>query len=176
MLDQSTDLLNMREQNNSKSHKTSNILPETTDKSIAELQKVLALYLNENNNNIDAKTANGLEFVTRFAYCQVLLYKAWVEASDVLANKLTNSSHPNNDSSELTSLYIDTFEETFTSLFRSPQFAWNIGKLLNSLIENIKNNNDMSETFLDSLTKIQEKIERNKEQGINGKNVLVGGD
>lgn len=175
MLDQSVDLLNIGEQNNSESHKTSNILPETTDKSIAKLQKVLALYLNE-HNNIDTTTANGLEFFTRFAYWQALLYKTWVEASDVLANKLTKSSNPNNDSNELTPLYIDTFEETFTSLFRSPQFAWNMGKLLNSLIEHIKTNGDMSEIVLDSLTKIQGKMEPNKEQKVNGKNVQVGGD
>lgn len=175
MSDQSADLLNIREQNNSESHRTSNILPETTDKSIAELQKVLALYLNE-HNNIDTTTANGLEFFTRFAYCQALLYKAWVEASDSLANKLTKSSNPNNDSNELTSLYIDTFEETFTSLFRSPQFAWNMGKLLNSLIEHIKTNSDVSEIVLDSLTKIQGKMELNKEQGMNGKNIQVRGD
>ena len=165
MSDQSIDSLNMYEQNNCKSPKTLKASSKTADKGIGERQKVFGYNLNE-QNAIDATTTNGFEFFTRFAYCQALLYKAWVEASDELANKVPKSMNRHANSKEATSLYIDTFEETFTNLFRSPQFVSNLGKLLNCFMEHIKANNDMPGVFLNSLSKIQENLETR----INSKN------
>ncbi len=161
MPDQSIDSLNISEQNNCKSHETLKASSKTADKGIGERQKVFRYDLNE-QNTIDATTTNGFEFFTRFAYCQALLYKAWVEASDELANKVPKSMNHHANSKETTSLYIDTFEETFTNLFRSPQFVSNLGKLLNSLMEHIKANNDMPRVFLNSLSEIQKNLEPSK--------------
>ncbi len=153
MSNQSIDLLNMRDKNNSNSQ-TLKVHSKADDKNIGEHPAVFTTDLN-GHTNMDTATGSGFELLTRFAYCQALLYKAWVEASDKLAGKVTESvNHDLNNSKELASLYIDTFEETFTDLFRSPEFASNLARLLNSLTECIKQKDNISEIFLNSLSKI----------------------
>ena len=126
------------------------------DKNIREYPAIFTSNL-DGYTNIDTATANGFELFTRFTYCEALLYKAWVEASDTLADKVTKSINRDlNNSKDHTSLYIDTFEETFTDLFRSPEFASNLSKLLDSLMEIIKEKDNISEIFLNSLPRIPE--------------------
>jgi len=164
MSNPATDLLNTRDKNNSKSHKTLNLLSNTDDKNIEKLIFTSGL---DGHASVDVATANGFELFTRFAYCQALLYKAWVEASDELASKVTKSIDlDHNNSKELTSLYIDTFEKVFTNLFKSPEFASNLGKLLNSLMECIKEKDNVSKIFL-SLPKIPENP-KNRKRSKNG--------
>ncbi len=96
------------------------------------------------HTDADPVTTNVFELFTRFAYCQALLYKAWVEASDKVASEMTRVGEQISTNSNISSLYIDTFEDAFTNLFRSPEFALNAGKLLNSLMEYTKNRSDIS--------------------------------
>lgn len=116
------------------------------------------------HKGMSAAGANGFEFFTRLVYCQALLYKTWAETSDELA-QMTKSIDPNpHDSKKRTSLYINIFEEKFTNLFRSPEFASNMGKLLNSLLECIKEKDNISRIFLNNLPKISAdlKLEKSK--------------
>ncbi len=172
MSNQSADLLNMRDKNNSKSGKILKTQANASDKNIKKLPAIFASGLN-GDGTMDTAAANGFELFTRFAYCQSLLYKAWVEASDELARNLAKSvNHDHNISKEITSLYIDTFEETFTSLFRSPEFASNLGKLLNSLMGCIKEKDNASEIFLNGLSRILENLKLEKEERITSGEVV----
>lgn len=168
MSNRAVDLLNMPDENNSKPHKRLKTRSRTCDKNV---ERELATFANNLNGHIgmDTVTANGFEFFTRFAYCQALLYKAWVEASDRLASKMTESTNHernNNSKEELTSLYIDTFEEIYTDLLRSPEFASSLGKLLNSLMGCIKETDNVSGTFLNGQPKNGKSA--NRKRTVNG--------
>ncbi|MGH9923288.1 MAG: hypothetical protein ACRD38_11110 [Nitrososphaerales archaeon] len=131
---------------------------------------VLSNYLN-GHNHTDATTAHGFELLRRLAYCQAQLYKAWIEASDEVADRLAEMKDLEYGSKELTSLCINTFEEKFTMLFKSPEFASNMGKMLNSLIESVRERDEISQAFLDSLSKISENS--NFKQNINKLSEIV---
>lgn len=161
MPSESVNLLNVHGKNDSKSKslKTAKVDNKNTEKQ----PTILTSDLN-GHNGLDAAATNGFEFFTRLAYCQALLYKSWVETADELASNVAKSANPsNNNSKELTSLYIDAFEEKFTDLFRSPEFASNLGKLLNCLMVCIKEKDDISEIFLNNpLPKISKSSETGK--------------
>lgn len=101
-----------------------------------------------NQQNSTTRVEPELEFFTRFTYCQTLLFKSWVEASDQVSKKLPTVKSDSKNS--ISTLYIKTYEETFTNLFKSPEYASNLGKMINAsmvLIRNYnitpkKNNND----------------------------------
>jgi hypothetical protein len=92
--------------------------------------------------NQQVVTANRLEFYTRFACCQVLLFKSWIEASDKLIKKI-QTEKKNQKSSEISSLYVDIHEEVFTGLFKSPEYASNLGRMINASMLMIKNYNNI---------------------------------
>jgi hypothetical protein len=139
MHNQPTTSSNMSKKN--KPHKT----PKTRvpAKNAKKWSSLFAINLNK-RTNADPATSNGFELFTRFAYCQALLYKAWVEASDKVANEMTRVGEQDNKDSNVISLYVDTFEDVFTNLFRSPEFSLNASKLLNSLMEYSKNGDDIA--------------------------------
>lgn len=84
-----------------------------------------------------------LEFFTRFTYCQTLLFKSWVEASDQVSKKLPTVKSGLKNS--ISTLYIKIYEETFTNLFKSPEYASNLGKMINASMALIRNYNIASE-------------------------------
>ncbi|MEM2760862.1 MAG: hypothetical protein QXU32_11080 [Nitrososphaerales archaeon] len=131
--------------------RTSRSMP-TLERPATNIEKVLMDFLSLGSEHDDALRSNGTEVLTRFAYCQALLYKAWVDASDEIADKLTKSTNKNKNPKDLTALYIETFETRFTELFRTPEFMSNLSRLLDSLMEQMKANNVMLETFQDNLT------------------------
>lgn len=91
--------------------------------------------------------AIGFELFSRFAYHQMLLYKAYIEASEKAAGKIGKIAR--NDSN-VNSLYIDIFEETFTNMFKSNEYSANLGKLMNSLMKWIRYSNSTLRKIADS--------------------------
>ena len=87
----------------------------------------------------------GFEFFTRFTYCQALLFKSWVEASDQVAKKLPDVKRDSKNSKEISTLHIKIYEETFTNLFKSPEYASNLGKMINASMSLIRNYKVVSE-------------------------------
>lgn len=85
-------------------------------------------------------TSDKLEFFTRFACCQVLLFKSWVEASDKLMKKV-QVEKTDQGNIDIQSLYVDIHEEIFTNLFKSPEYASNLGRMINASMSLIKNYN-----------------------------------
>ena len=66
--------------------------------------------MSEGNQHAEAMD-NLFELLTRFGYCQALLYKAWVEASSEIESTVVKKKDINNNNTEESnSLYIDTFE------------------------------------------------------------------
>ncbi len=109
--------------------------------------------MSEGNQHAEAMD-NLFKLLTRFGYCQALLYKAWVEASSEIESTVVKKKDINNNNTEESnSLYIDTFEEKFTTLFQSPEFASNASKLLNSLVECIKQRDMLVENARKTLEK-----------------------
>lgn len=76
-----------------------------------------------------------LEFFTGFAWCQALIFKSWVEASD----RLMRSHSEAGQDREVSSLYIDIHEEIFTNLFKSQLYASNVGRMVNASMVMLKN-------------------------------------
>jgi hypothetical protein len=85
-------------------------------------------------------TSDRLEFFTRFACCQTLLFKSWVEASDKLMKKV-QAEKIDQKNADIQSLYVDIHEEIFTNLFKSPEYASNLGGMINASMVMIKNYN-----------------------------------
>lgn len=79
--------------------------------------------------------ASSMEFFMSFAYCQTLLCKSWLEASD----KLTKEVRAEKEHSEIPSAYVDVHEEIFTNLFKSPEYASNLGRMINASMMMMKN-------------------------------------
>lgn len=105
----------------------------------------------DEKSKIDDAVLKGLEFFNTAAYCQTMLCKAWLEASDKLVKKMKVLDNEHGNSADIKSLYIDTFEETFTSLFRSPEYAIGISRMVNSMVECANTNREL---FLDGLGKV----------------------
>lgn len=103
------------------------------------IQTKLEKNLAEQENQL-VGTADRLEFFTRFTCCQALLFKSWVEASDKLMKKIQEEKE-NQKSSEIPSLYVDIHEEVFTNLFKSPEYASNLGGMINASMWMMKNYN-----------------------------------
>jgi len=153
MSNQSIKMLNARNKNNSRSHKSLKKASQTSNNDI-EGDQPMGINKQNGHDIMNTTMVNGKELFTRLAYCQALLYKAWVEAADDLTNKVTKTKANNLDNSkDLTSLYIDTFEEKFTNLFKSPEFASNLCKLLNALMQSIREKDNISKIFLNTLPK-----------------------
>lgn len=104
--------------------------------------------LDENHNKVDMVSvgvmqeqnsskviASSMEFFRSFAYCQTLLWKSWLEASD----KLTKKIRIGEENSEISSVYVDIHEEIFTNLFKSPEYASNLGRMINASMIMMKN-------------------------------------
>lgn len=87
----------------------------------------------------------GFEFFTRFTYCQALLFKSWIEASDQVTKKLSTVKRGSKNSKEISTLYIKIHEEIFTNLFKSPEYASNLGKMINASMSLIRNYKTISE-------------------------------
>lgn len=96
-----------------------------------------------------AAVADRSEFFTAFAYCQALIFKSWIEASDKLIKKI-QAKKEDRESSEIPSLYIDIHEEIFTTLFKSSEYAANLGRLINSSMLIMKNWQILSKNSPDS--------------------------
>lgn len=79
--------------------------------------------------------ASSMEFFRSFTYCQTLLWKSWLEASD----KLTKQIRIGGENSEISSVYVDIHEEIFTNLFKSPEYASNLGRMINASMIMMKN-------------------------------------
>lgn len=90
--------------------------------------------------------ASSMEFFRSFAYCQTLLCKSWLEASD----KLTNKVRVGEENSEISSVYVDIHEEIFTSLFKSPEYASNLGRMINASMIMMKNWKTLAQNISDS--------------------------
>jgi hypothetical protein len=93
--------------------------------------------------NSTIMTKPEVEFLTRFTYCQAMLFKSWVEASDQIAKKLPTIKKDSKNS--IPALYIKICEETFTSLFKSSEYASNLGKMINASMSLIRNYSTVSE-------------------------------
>lgn len=119
-----------------------------------ELKPTKTIPTNDKKTDIDSETHHqqnstpmmepGLEFFTRFTYCQTLLFKSWIEASDQVAKKLPSVKRDSKNSKEIYALYIKTYEETFTNLFKSPEYASNLGKMINASMVLIRNSKTIS--------------------------------
>lgn len=79
--------------------------------------------------------ANGMDFFMGFTYCQTLLCKSWLEASSKLAKKIQAEK----ENSEIPSAYVEVHEEVFTNLFKSPEYASNLGRMINASMTMMKN-------------------------------------
>src|SRR5574337_1398551 len=79
---------------------------------------------------------NNLEFFTGFAWCQSLLFKSWIEASDRLEKIRAERV---DDATEISSLYVDVHEEVFTNLFKSQLYASSLGRMINASMLIMKN-------------------------------------
>ncbi|MGI0065298.1 MAG: poly(R)-hydroxyalkanoic acid synthase subunit PhaE, partial [Nitrosotalea sp.] len=90
--------------------------------------------------NQQAVMSDRLEFFTRLTCCQALLFKSWVEASNKLIKKI-QIEKGNRKSPDIPSLYINIHEEVFTNLFKSPEYASNLGKMINASMSIMKNCN-----------------------------------
>lgn len=80
--------------------------------------------------------AGKFEFFTGLAWCQTLLYKSWIEASDKLVKLRAERV---DDTAEISSLYVDVHEDVFTNLFKSQLYASNLGKMINASMLMMKN-------------------------------------
>jgi hypothetical protein len=141
----STGLLDTPSNANLMSYKTRD---HRSKKKGGDAQRHSPLFHAEHDADISYEgVASGLEFLKRVGYCQALLYKAWVEASDEVARKVRNISNDAGNSKELLPLYVNTFEEKFTNLFRSPEFSLNVSKILASLMESIRTNDGNNPAF-----------------------------
>lgn len=94
------------------------------------------------------------ELLTRLAYCQSMLFKAWFEACDKLAKSAETTNYGENAKIN-NSYYIDTFEKVFTDLFSSDEFASSISKLLNAVLKCIREGSEMSQLLLGDVHKLQ---------------------
>ncbi len=104
-------------------------------------------------------TSDKLEFCTRFAYCQVLLFKSWVEASDKLMKKV-QAEKMDQRNIDIQSLYVDIHEEIFTNLFKSPEYASNLGRMVNASMNMIKNYNILVNNFNSDYNAVYEQKHR----------------
>lgn len=165
----SSGSLDARDNDNLMSYKTRNL---RSKKRGTDAQRRSPLFHAKHDADISHEgVASGLELLKRVGYCQALLYKAWVEASDEVAGKLRNISNDSGSSKELLPLYVNTFEEKFTNLFRSPEFSLNVSRILTSLMESIRTNDGNNPAFfLGQLSGIDmSKMNRIKNDGIKEK-------
>ncbi len=79
-----------------------------------------------------------LEFFTGYACCQALIFKSWVEASDKLIKKI-QTEKGNQENLGIPSLYVDIHEDVFTNLFKSSEYASNLGRMINASMLIMKN-------------------------------------
>ncbi len=133
MSKQVVKMLDASQKNNSVSHKMDKILSKADHENIVKETKLIE---NSNENNNDKITSSGFEFFTRLSYCQAMLYKTWVESSDKASSILSLTKSDNKK--EITSLHIGIYEDAFTNLFKSSEYASNLGKLLNSAMDYVK--------------------------------------
>lgn len=90
--------------------------------------------------------ASSMEFFRSFAYCQTLLCKSWLEASD----KLTKKVRAEKENLEISSAYVDVHEEVFTNLFKSSEYASNLGRMINASMIMMKNWKTLAQNISDS--------------------------
>ncbi|MDE1826951.1 MAG: hypothetical protein KGH99_02820 [Thaumarchaeota archaeon] len=105
-----------------------------------------------------AAVADRSEFFTAFAYCQALIFKSWIEASDKLVKRM--QAEKGQESSEIPSLYVDIHEEIFTTLFKSPEYASNLGRMINASMLVMKNWQILSKNNSDSKNDYSNKNKR----------------
>ncbi|MDE1828789.1 MAG: hypothetical protein KGI25_00550 [Thaumarchaeota archaeon] len=86
--------------------------------------------------NQQPAVSDNLEFFTGFAWCQVLIFKSWIEASDKLVKM---QAEKGDGAIEMSSLYVDVHEEIFTNLFKSRLYASNLGRMINASMLMMKN-------------------------------------
>ena len=113
-------------------------------KTIVDNKKIDRDSETQHQKNSTTMMEPGLEFFTRFTYGQALLFKSWVEASDQVAKKLPAVKRDSKNSKEIYTLYIKTYEETFTNLFKSPEYASNLGKMIDASMALIRNSKAVS--------------------------------
>ena len=92
--------------------------------------------------------SSSMDFFMSFAYCQILLCKSWLEALD----KLTKKIQKEKENSEISSVYVDVHEEIFTNLFKSPEYASNLGRMINASMITMKNWKILAQNSSDSKT------------------------
>ena len=71
-----------------------------------------------------------LEFFTSFTCCQAMIFKSWIEAYDKLIKKIQVEKE--SERSDIPLLYVDIHEEIFSNLFKSTEYASNLGRMINS--------------------------------------------
>jgi hypothetical protein len=91
--------------------------------------------------------ASSVEFFRSFVYCQTLLCKSWLEASD----KLTKKVQIEKENLDISSAYVDVHEEIFTTLFKSPEYASNLGRMINASMVMMKNWKILAQNSSDSI-------------------------
>ena len=76
-----------------------------------------------------------LDFFAGVAWCQALIFRSWIEASD----KLMKLQSGKVSGREIPTLYVDVHEEVFTTLFKSQSYASNLGRAINASMVMLKN-------------------------------------
>ncbi len=111
-----------------------------TDSLIEKMEERQAPLLSESHESLVKKgqktvLLDKFDFFTGFAWCQALIFKSWLEASD----KLVRLQSEMVEKKEISSLYVDVHEEVFTNLFKSQLYASSLGRMINASMLILKN-------------------------------------
>lgn len=160
MYKQTYELLSPHEKNNCKSQKLEALLDQK------EIEKT-SIAKNLADNSFTKIATSGFEVFMRISCCQSMLYKTWLDASDQVSSKIQGLAETAITQERISSLHIEVCDDAFTRLFKSSEYASNLGRMINSAMDYMVAWKQYQETIsstvnADSESNNQEKI-KNKE-------------
>lgn len=160
MYKQTYELLSLHEKNNCKSQKLEKLLDQE------EIEKT-PIAKNLADDNFTKIVTSGFEVFIGISCCQSMLYKTWLDASDQVSSKIQGLAETGITQERISSLHIEVCDDVFTSLFKSSEYASNLGRMINSAMNYMVAWKQYQETIsstvnADSESNSQEKI-KNKD-------------